>query len=248
MTDRSEGDTRKSDPVGADDRRAGSPEQRPLCRRSLLKGGGALATLAGGVMFVRPGAAQDRGRGQSGNGGKDVKDRRAEAARLRREAAEAYLDGQLPAQETNGDESLYPDLRASFCKTLPQNELGEPDPIAFDAFVAALESRRAEDLDAIALSPFAERMLANPHGAHAYEMTGLDGQATRMPAPPSFAGATQAAEMGEVYWQALTRDVPFLDYQSDPTVAAAVADLNAFSSTVGPTEGALVTPGTISRG
>ena len=35
--------------------------------------------------------------------------------------------------------------------------------------------------------------------------------------------------MGEVYWQALTRDVPFAEYGKDPVIADAVDDLNGFS-------------------
>jgi hypothetical protein len=35
--------------------------------------------------------------------------------------------------------------------------------------------------------------------------------------------------MVEVYWQALTRDVPFSQYGSDPTIAQAVIDLNKLS-------------------
>ena len=38
-----------------------------------------------------------------------------------------------------------------------------------------------------------------------------------------------AVEMGELYWHALTRDVPFANFSSDPSIAAAASDLNAFS-------------------
>jgi hypothetical protein len=36
--------------------------------------------------------------------------------------------------------------------------------------------------------------------------------------------------MGELYWHALTLDVPFTAFETDPLIAAAVADLNAFSA------------------
>jgi len=36
--------------------------------------------------------------------------------------------------------------------------------------------------------------------------------------------------MAEVYWRSLTRDVPFRNYETDPLVAAAVTDMNAFTT------------------
>ncbi|MEM7224949.1 MAG: vanadium-dependent haloperoxidase [Pseudomonadota bacterium] len=228
------------------DRESDAQQKPAFSRRALLKSGGALATLAGGAALASPTIAH----------AKDgplfdaiaVRKRRLEAARLRRQAANAYLVGKLSPQESNGDDSLYPDRRASFFKTLPQNDLGEVDPAAYDDFLTALDTGRPSDFDAIPLSPQAVRTLANPQGAYAFEMTGLDGQATRMPPAPTFAGATQAAEMGEVYWQALTRDVPFVDYGISASIADAVADLNNFSHTVGPKDNGLVTPSTIFRG
>jgi hypothetical protein len=65
---------------------------------------------------------------------------------------------------------------------------------------------------------------------------------------PTIAGAEGASELAEVYWMALARDVHFSDYGSDPTVAAAAADLSAFSELPGPTSGGAVTADTIFRG
>ena len=44
-----------------------------------------------------------------------------------------------------------------------------------------------------------------------------------------------ATEMAEVYWLSLTRDVPFREYETDVAVAAAVAEMNAFTETLTPT-------------
>jgi membrane-associated phospholipid phosphatase len=95
------------------------------------------------------------------------------------------------------------------------------------------------------------RGLTNPQAAFAFEMYGPDAHATRLYPPPTFASALQAAEMGEVYWQALTRDIPFRHYDPhDPheLVAAAVDDLNRFSEPVGPMQGGHITPATLFRG
>jgi len=175
--------------------------------------------------------------------------RRNLAAKIRRDAAQSYKVGPPPpAQGCNGDEALYADLRGSFSKALPHDSLGEVDPWAYQQLLDALESGDPQDFENVPLSPVADRRLANPQAAYAFEMTGGDAHSTRIPPAPAFASALQSAEMGEVYWQALTRDVPFRDYGSDADVAAAVADLNAFSETVGPKVGGAVTPGTIFRG
>jgi hypothetical protein len=67
-------------------------------------------------------------------------------------------------------------------------------------------------------------------------------------APPAFSSAWEAGEMAEDYWMALTRDVPFANYGSDPLIAQAAADLSAFSDFRGPKVGGIVTPDTLFRG
>lgn len=47
--------------------------------------------------------------------------------------------------------------------------------------------------------------------------------------------------MGELYWKALCRDVPFSDFGTNPLISSAVSDLNAFSETVGPNNGVMAT-------
>lgn len=53
--------------------------------------------------------------------------------------------------------------------------------------------------------------------------------------------------MVELYWEALCKDINFVDYDTDPTIAAACGDLS-LSEFTGPTDGAAVTPATIFRG
>jgi len=54
--------------------------------------------------------------------------------------------------------------------------------------------------------------------------------------------------MVELYWQALARDVPFSEYDSDPTIQAAAADINKLSDFRGPKANGPVTPATLFRG
>ena len=49
-------------------------------------------------------------------------------------------------------------------------------------------------------------------------------------------------------WLALTRDVPFRDYDTDALVAAAVADINAFTEPLTSDAGTKWTPATVFRG
>ncbi|NKI33931.1 vanadium-dependent haloperoxidase [Wenzhouxiangella sp. XN79A] len=180
--------------------------------------------------------------------GPDAARRNSSLFRMRTAAARSHLQSFIGIQTVNGDDALYADYRGSFTKTLPHNAFGEVDPAAYRSLLDALESGDYDDFEAIPLSPEADRKLANPQGAYKYELTGLDSHATWMRPAPAFASAETAAEMGEVYWKALLRDVPFSAFDTDPDVAAAVADLNGFSETVGPREGGAVTTTTVFRG
>ena len=223
-------------------------ETEGVSRRGFLQGvsgAGLLGAtgLAGGASLLTPGAAAAEEIGPL-----NQRQRQVQAFVVRRRAARNLFDPNLPNQDCNGDDAAYADRRASFFKTLPQNNLGEVDSAAYDQFLTALESGEQSDFDAIPQSPQSDRGLANPMAAYAFEMTGGDGHSSRMPPAPAFNSSFIAAEMAEVYWQALTRDVPFSDYDSDPLVAAAVADLNSFSTIIGPTDGGQITPGTLFRG
>jgi hypothetical protein len=68
-----------------------------------------------------------------------------------------------------------------------------------------------------------------------------------VPPAPSTASAQTAAELAELYWLALLRDVPLADYDSNPLVAQAAADLSGFAGFAGPKVGGKVTPGTLFR-
>ncbi|MFK8014761.1 MAG: vanadium-dependent haloperoxidase [Gammaproteobacteria bacterium] len=156
----------------------------------------------------------------------------------------------LEPQRRNADERRYKgqNFYASFHKSLPQDEYGEVKPSAFRQLRRALRNGDPDEFERIDLDAVADRPLANPQGALSFQAAGLDSHATRMDRAPAFGSARTAAEMGEVYWQGLTRDVPFVDFAFDARINAAVTDLNAFSETVGPTSGGFVTPDTLFRG
>ncbi|NNL65432.1 MAG: phosphoesterase [Myxococcales bacterium] len=213
-------------------------------RRGFLKGMMTAATASFGLgagVLAAPEAAHARGKGRRDR-------RRFQVFRIRSWAARLHLAERTPRKADNGDEQRYADQRASFSKTLPHDDLGEVDRSAYRALLRALASREPADFEAIPLSPQADRRLANPQAAFVFDLVGRDGHATRLPEAPAFASAELSAEIAEVYWQALTRDVPFRAYDASPLVAAAIDDLNALPAVLAPTEGGVVTPGTLFRG
>jgi hypothetical protein len=247
-------DDKKIDPDNHENKDASFSAQS---RRSFLgstlgvTSAAAVAGTVGGTVLAPQAKADDFYPGEPDRS-VDGNTRVATAARIKRAAARRQLNQtfRLGPQLDNDDERRYSDQNfyASFFKTLPQNDYGEVDPVEFRNLRRAMRTGEQRDFDAIQLDPTAARKLANPQGAFRFEMTGLDSHATRMPPAPTFRSATTAAEMGEVYWQALTRDVPYMEYGSNPLIGDALNDLNAFSATVGPKVDGNVTAQTLFRG
>ena len=228
----------------------------PVSRRALLEGsasaGFVAAVIAGGGSILRSGDANAADPVPDGRpprqlaGGQSA--RQMTAFRIRQAAAQACLDEQEPSHRSNGDEERYPDKRASFAKTLPHNDVGEVDAAAFATFVSVLSSGDPNGFETIPRDRDAEVGLNDPQATYAFDLVGLDSAATSLEPPPAFASALMATDMAEVYWRSLTRDVPFREYESDPLVAAAVTDLNAFTEPLTSATGDKPTPATAFRG
>ena len=162
------------------------------------------------------------------------------------EAGKAHQKQAAPSFSTNGDEDAYPNKIASYTKGLPHNERGEVDLPAYDAFLKALATGQHVDFEAVPLGGRAK--FANPQAAYAPTVEGFDLHALALSAPPTFASAETASEMVELYWQALTRDVPIAEYATHPLTTAAAADLSHCSDFRGPKIRKTVTPATLFRG
>lgn len=178
--------------------------------------------------------------------GADSMTRQNEALSIRNEAATFQSGVTYGTQTTNGDEGLFADFRGSYSKGLPHNDFGEVDRNAYDLLLQALDSGDNDRFESVPLG--GTRKLANPQAAFRFELVGLDSHKTYMRPAPSFAGLETAAEMGELYWKSLCRDVPFAEYETSSLIQAAITDLNAFSETVGPKQGSSVNVETIFRG
>src|SRR5215831_9249905 len=145
----------------------------------------------------------------------------------RRDAALGQLNKTPPPHASNGDEDRYPDRRASFSKTMPHDDLGEVDPEAYDKWLTIMASGDPAQFEHAPRDPQAIERLNDPQAAYSIDLVGPDATALRFPAPPTFASERMAAEMTELYWLALMRDVPFREYGRIWLASAAVADLRA---------------------
>ncbi|NDJ17842.1 vanadium-dependent haloperoxidase [Myxacorys almedinensis] len=163
-------------------------------------------------------------------------DRREKSLKIRQEAAQiAYLKP-LPEHPCNGEEQTYlgkdgqPNYIANFSKGLPHNHLGEVDRRAYQALLKALKSGQSEDFETIPLGGIpCSRPLTNPQAGLAFDLEGADAHALKMRPAPRIDGAQNSAEMAELYWMALLRDVNFTDYDRSYLAIAAAQDLSQFS-------------------
>ena len=220
---------------------AGEPMYRTN-RRAFLSYLGAAPTL---TAFAGAGLLSSS-RAFADDGPLNSSERRHRAFVLRRDAALYQKDLPDNPSLSNGDQELYPNRIASYSKGLPHNNLGEVDLNAYGTLIKALGSGRWGDFESIPLGGTSK--LSNPQGAYCFSMEGADAAAPSIPAPPAFSSAQMAAEIAEDYWYALTRDVPFSQYGTDPTIAQAAADLSKFSDYRGPKVNGQVTPDVIFRG
>jgi hypothetical protein len=173
-------------------------------------------------------------------------ERRHRAFVIRRDAAIFQRDVAPTPSVSNGDEQAYANRIASYSKGLPHNDLGEVDLNAYNAYLQALNSGQWADFEAIPLGGTAK--FSSPQAAYCYSMEGADAAALAAPPAPAFSSAQAAGEMVEDYWQALTRDVPFSQYGTDPTIAQAARDSSKLSDFRGPKVNGQVTPDVIFRG
>ncbi len=219
--------------------------RRKFLRRSSEVGVAITAASAGlGPMFaevVNHSAADEVGL-------TDAERRAQRSFEIRCDSARAATRGKKPIATTNGDEERYADKRASFAKSLPHNDLGEVDPHAYADWLSILASGDSGEFEHVPRDPLAVAKLNNPQATYAFDLLGIDSHATRLLPPPAFASGTMAAEMAELYWQALAVDVPFQNYEGNTLITAALADLNAFSHPLGSTPAGKITARTLFRG
>jgi hypothetical protein len=141
----------------------------------------------------------------------------------------------------NGDKdkdfNVGPDLvvgLGSFTKSLPHDDFGEVSRADFAAFKASLGGWPAMDsIPYGGASKHDTAKLTNPAAGLAKDRL-IDPPSTyTMPPAPSVLSNATAAEMVELYWMALLRDVPLDELATHPDAAAAADDINAALSQPG---------------
>ncbi len=178
--------------------------------------------------------------------------RREASERIRHQAAEAHEDTPAPEHHNNGDGHRYRHANhyASYSKGLQHDPAtGEVVDASYKSMLTALKSGLPADFEAIILgAPAAQSVkLTDPQAGLAFDLEGIDAHQVTLPPCYTFRSKGAIGEIAENYWLALCRDVAFIDYPTDPTIAQAAADLGRYAQFDGPKDGGQVTPATIFR-
>jgi hypothetical protein len=214
----------------------GTPTTRRtfVSRRAFLKVGSvATAALAAGGMTLPPLLGSTGSVARADEIGPLDDQARADASfHLRVDLATAQHDLPLVTHPCNGDEALYADKSNSFHKCLPHDRFGRVHVHAYQSLLKALRSGDPDDFERIMLG--GPRHLTNPQAGLAFDLEGTDAHNLTVPPAPALASAQHAAEMVELYWAALLRDVPFTSYSTNAMAQAAAAELNGLPGYTGP--------------
>ena len=145
---------------------------------------------------------------------RQVEERRQAAREIRIEAADLAAARPHPEHVSNNDEVNYPDqpFIGSYSKGLAHDPLGDPDPLAYGTLLRAIRSRDPADVARIRFGSAGACQLIQPLAGLAFEIGGPDAQELTLPPAPRFDSEQAAHEMGELYWMALLRDVPFSEW------------------------------------
>src|SRR5437764_2372563 len=198
-------------------------------RRSFLAKAGAAATVAmatGAIALTTPSTAEAE------IGPLSDSARARACLNLRESTAQADFNQPLVSHSDNGDDSLYPDKCGSFTKCLPHDSFGRVNLSAYQSLIYALSTGNPTDFANITMG--GSNLLTNPQSGLAFDLEGTDGHNLTVPAAPTVAGTQTAAEMVEVYWAALLRDVPFDQYPGNSLAVAAAKELTNFPDYNGP--------------
>jgi hypothetical protein len=113
----------------------------------------------------------------------------------------------------------------SFHKTLEHNQYGEVTSAALDTLVNATEGT-AEFASVAKGSDEETAPLVNPQAGLAHDRLTRHPVGFDMPPAPTVLSVTTAAEMTELYWMSLLRDISFDKFAADTFVAQAAAEIN----------------------
>jgi hypothetical protein len=155
-----------------------------------------------------------------------------------------YANNSDSSQVSSGDQARI----SGGSEQTPAQDQADQDKAAADQ-ANSVPNEEQSRLGISALTPQGrQRRLVNPQGGLVYQLENVAITQLAAPPAPTLASADEAAELVELYWHALTRDIPFINWGSDPTIAAAISDLNTrFKFYAGMPQFELVPPGVTPR-
>jgi hypothetical protein len=155
-----------------------------------------------------------------------------------------YANSSESSQLPSGDQQRI----AGGAEQTPAQDQADQDRAAADQ-ANSVPNEEQSRLGISAVTPTGrQRRLVNPQGGLVYQLEDVAITQLAAPPAPTLASADTAAELVELYWHALARDIPFINWGSDPTIAAAISDLNTrFKFYAGMPQFEIVPPGATPR-
>ena len=165
--------------------------------------------------------------------------RRKKSEFIRNQAADVALGRPHVAQTPNGDEQKFavPNRTGlgNYSKGLPHIAVDDPlapgqvEPDKYRQFVRSLDAGDSDDFRDIPCNSGAQfRKLVNPQAGQAFDLEGPDAQAVALPPPPGISSLEAGAEMAELYWMVLLRDVQLDAFNTNPLATDAANDLSGY--------------------
>jgi membrane-associated phospholipid phosphatase len=225
---------------------ASEPKRTPS-RRAFLKGFGAatIASAAGAVTAAAHGVMPDV-ISDPHSSKLNINARRGKAYQNRIKAAAQDRRSKTQGLTNNGDEAKYSNGIANFTKGFAHDDMGIVDAAPYAAYLAAIRSGKRQDFDSLVMGGTIP--LVDPQAGLAFDLETCDPSQNSIPPFDTLSTPGFAAQMIETYWLALTRDVPFSQWGTDSTIAAACTELSGLGSAyAGPLIGGKVTPQSVFR-
>ncbi len=220
-------------------------------RRAFLKGIGAAGAAAPFAAIAARAAAKAIERipdvlSDSSTSPTNLNGRPKQAYDKRVSAAKEDRGVKVPPHPNNGDEETYESGIANFTKGFNHNSFGEVDPSVYASYLAAVKTGQRADFDALEMGGTVP--LVDPQAGIAYDLETYDVSQNSIPPFDNLNSPGLAVQIVELYWLALARDVPYSEFGSNATIAAAASELSSLAAYSGPEIGGNVTPQSIFRG
>jgi hypothetical protein len=158
-------------------------------------------------------------------------DRKNEAFANREQAATIAKNRPDVMHMNNNEENTLPNHIANFSKGLAHDgATGEVVAAAYTTYETALQNAlnttSSAPFETVQLGVPGGRKLVNPSGGLSFDLEGPDSHHETISKAPGIKTPDGAAEIAEVYWMSLVRDINFTDYDEKDEVEDAVNALN----------------------